>query len=470
MNREKELVKNTAIIAIGKVSTQFISFFLLPLYTACLTTVEYGEVDLNNTIRSLLIPIVTLMIEQAVYVYMMETRGNVERNSEIVTLGIMMTTLQCGIFTVVFWLLSPVISVPYKLYLYLNIVAAAYSGLLLQITRGLRDTSAYSIGGVITSFVTIVLNVVCIVYLDWGARGMLIATFIGNVACILFVFIYKKLWGYFNWARINWMLVKKFLKYSFPLIPNQLSIWLISASDRLIVSFVLGNHFTGILAVVHKFPQVFSTAFNIFHISWTETVILHIDDKDNSWFLSDMISKIVCFFASIAIGINCIVSISFSWLIDASYAEAYNQIPINILAILCNVMVGLLGAIYVAKKATVEVAKTTIISGLINIITHLMLIKFIGLYAASISTLLGYAIMMVYRYIDVQKYVRIRVYKLTILQIISLYGFSCICYYSKLMEIRLIGTVILAGVLLLLNKEMLGAIYSSIVKKDKIDK
>ena len=32
MSRGKELIKNTAIIAIGKFCTKFLSFFLLPFY------------------------------------------------------------------------------------------------------------------------------------------------------------------------------------------------------------------------------------------------------------------------------------------------------------------------------------------------------------------------------------------------------------------------------------------------------
>ena len=34
MNKKKQLAKNTIIIFFGKVCTQLISFFLLPLYTA----------------------------------------------------------------------------------------------------------------------------------------------------------------------------------------------------------------------------------------------------------------------------------------------------------------------------------------------------------------------------------------------------------------------------------------------------
>ena len=57
MNREKDLTKNTLIITVGRISTQFVSFLLLPLYTALLSTTEYGTVDLVTTLVQLLIPV-----------------------------------------------------------------------------------------------------------------------------------------------------------------------------------------------------------------------------------------------------------------------------------------------------------------------------------------------------------------------------------------------------------------------------
>ena len=62
MSREGKLIKNTAIIMVGKICTQMISFFLLPIYTAILSTEEYGIVDLLNTLISLLLPLITLQI------------------------------------------------------------------------------------------------------------------------------------------------------------------------------------------------------------------------------------------------------------------------------------------------------------------------------------------------------------------------------------------------------------------------
>ena len=41
MSKGKELLKNTAIVSIGKICTQLITFFLLPVYTAVLSNEEY---------------------------------------------------------------------------------------------------------------------------------------------------------------------------------------------------------------------------------------------------------------------------------------------------------------------------------------------------------------------------------------------------------------------------------------------
>ena len=64
MKQEKELIKNTFIIAIGKFSTQIVSFLLVSLYTAKLTTEQYGNYDLIITIITLIIVIMIIMMKK----------------------------------------------------------------------------------------------------------------------------------------------------------------------------------------------------------------------------------------------------------------------------------------------------------------------------------------------------------------------------------------------------------------------
>lgn len=74
MSRSKELVKNTAILTIGKMCTQFVSFLLLPLYTALLSTEEYGIVDLFTTYIALILPLVCWQLDQGIFRFMIDCR------------------------------------------------------------------------------------------------------------------------------------------------------------------------------------------------------------------------------------------------------------------------------------------------------------------------------------------------------------------------------------------------------------
>ena len=72
-------------------------------------------------------------------------------------------------------------------------------------------------------------------------------------------------------------------------------------------------------------------------------------------------------------------------------------------------MATFLGGIYVAYKKTKSVGITTMIAAIVNLLIDLTTIRFIGLYAASISTLISYTVLFVYRMVDVQKIVFVKI-------------------------------------------------------------
>ena len=121
-SREKQLIKNTGILALGKICTQFISFFLLPLYTAYLSTKEYGVVDLLNNFISLLIPIVFFQMEQALFRFLIDERGNEKNKSEIISTAFFTVLYQIIIFTVFYIIISIFIHNEYKYFLLTNML------------------------------------------------------------------------------------------------------------------------------------------------------------------------------------------------------------------------------------------------------------------------------------------------------------------------------------------------------------
>ena len=75
-NRYKKLGKNTALMVVGNFASKILTFILLPLYTYCLTTSEYGISDLITTTINLCLPFLTLTISESVL------RFTLDKNSD----------------------------------------------------------------------------------------------------------------------------------------------------------------------------------------------------------------------------------------------------------------------------------------------------------------------------------------------------------------------------------------------------
>ena len=163
MKREKALFKNTIIIVIGKICTQLITFFLLPLYTSVLSTGEYGTVDLLNTLVSLLLPIVTFQVEQAVSRKFIDNRDKERHKKNIISTGIFSVIIQCFIYLCVFMAISPFVENEYKYFLATNVIAYIFASLMQQIARGLGDNTKYAIGSVISALTTIIFNILFLI-------------------------------------------------------------------------------------------------------------------------------------------------------------------------------------------------------------------------------------------------------------------------------------------------------------------
>lgn len=462
MNREKRFLKNTVIITIGKISTQLITFLLLPLYTSILSTEEYGIVDLLNTLVSLLLPIVTFQIEQAVFRKLIDSRNNDVEIKKAISTTVFTITIQSAIYLIIFCIIAKFIHNDYKYFLATNVIACIYSNVLLQIIRGIGDNRKYAIGSFITAFATLSLNVIFIARFNWGAYGMLSATLIGNSICCIYLFFTGRIYKYISIKTYSETLLKKLWKYSFPLIPNAISWWIFNSSDRIIVSSILGISKNGILSAAYKFSNAFVSLYSIFNLTWTESAALHIDDKDSNFFFSKIINILLKLFTAICFGVIAVMPFMFPILINTKFDEAYNQIPILMLSSIFNVIVGLLSVIYIAKKDTKAVARTSIFAAAINLIVNLLLIKFIGLYAASISTFVSYFAMAIYRLYDVKKYINIKIDKnfAKVSTIIAI--MLCISYYINNLYINFLSIVVVIIYSFIINKKSIKMILSLI--------
>ncbi len=464
-SKGKALVKNTIILLIGKIFTQFLSFFMLPLYTNTLPVADYGFVDLLLTYISLFAPVVTIQQEMATFRFLIDARKDEDKIAKVIKTSFKNSLIRLAFFIVPCLIASIFVRSHYIYLILLAGFAVSISNLLLQMARGLGKNTNYAIGSVISGIVTVASNLLLICVFHFGAESILISMALANVACILFLLFSLHIPYYLKLAKSDKKLKKEMLKYSWPLVPNGISWWLINASDRTIVSMIIGTAANGIYAIAVKFPSIISSFLGIFVMSWTESASVHINDEDRDEFFSSVARNTVRIFSSLSMLVIAFMPFVFDIIIGHEYRSSYEYIPIAIVGVLMNCMVSVYSAIYVAKKMTKQVATTSIISAVINIVVDLVLIHFIGLYAAVISTAVAFFSMAVYRHFDLKKYVKIKynVWEL-LLAALGIIGISVI-YYMNNTAWFVAGAVAAVIYTLIMNRKLIMKIISKVFKK-----
>ena len=447
-----EYYKNTLILLLGKFCTQFISFLLLPVFTRYLISSDYGYVDLLQTYMSLFVPVLILRIDSAVFRYLIDERNKKNDASETITNSLIISFISTILVIGIYIILFKFVNIKYLELLCINIIVIIFSSVMLQIARGFGNNIDYSISSIIAGITNLMINLILIIKFNADASSIFVSSIISNLACIIYLAYKLKIFRYFSTKTINKQKLKRMLKYSLPMIPNALSWWIINISDRSIISLILGISFNGIYTVSCKISNILNNIFSIFNMSWTETASLHINDKDKENFFSEMINKIFILFSCIGLLIIAILPLLYNILIGREYLNSYEYIPILVFAGNWNVLSWLLGGIYIAKKETKMVAKTTIYSAIINIIVHFLLIKHIRLYAACLSTLVSYLLLAVYRLYDVKKYVDIKLQFKKVLIVMFSYILMFIIYYSRKNVYITIGLIYSVTLSVVMNK------------------
>ena len=235
--------------------------------------------------------------------------------------------------------------------------------------------------------------------------------FLANTAGIAYIAYKERVFAYIRLSGFSVPVLKNMLAYSLPLIPNYLCWWILGASDKSIVNAFLGLTANGLLAVAQKFSTAYTTVYSVFNLTWTEHASIHMNDQDKEEYYSSVLEKAFRLLSCACIGMIAMIGPCFSFLVDEKFADAYNQVPIYMSSAFLYAVIGIFSVVYIAYKRTDKIANTSVGAAIINLCVHFGLIRFVGLYAASISSVAAYAVLLGIRYFDIQKFVKIQTNK-----------------------------------------------------------
>ena len=440
MKRTKQLFKSTIVLTGTKFITQAINFFLLPLYTNLLTTSEYGTIDVLFTIILVGVPIFTLQIEMGVFRYYI-----IENDNNVVTTGFIVILVNMILLSIpVFLLGTRWFETLYALFICVMIAAEGVNALMLQLCRAKGDNLGYGLCSTIISIIKSGLCVISVGLMGLRIRGYLLGALIAQIIGIIILFFRSKVWLDFNWKNFDKQYASRIIKYSVPLVFNQMASWIVNFSDRIIIAAYLGLGDNGIYSAASKLSNMILGVMAMFNLAWTENVTRNLNNKGNQDYIAEALMnfiRVILLCVAVLIGI---LPCFFNILIGVDFYESYNHVPILLLAMAFSGIAAFLGSVYTAYGKTTQIAVTTIFAAVINLIIDLLFITKIGLYAASLSTLISFFALALIRYCFMRKFIQIRIANSGIMPIVVITLFIGIFYYLKFT----VGSVIFALILI----------------------
>lgn len=452
MNQKKQLLKNTIIIAIGKLSTQIISFLLLPLYTSKLTPEEYGSYDFLVTLSVFLLPIITLLMEESMFRFLIDAEEPKERK-KVITATVFYMIFGTIIFTIISGIVMAIIQYEYGLLFILFVISNIILSLSNCLARGDGKIKLYSLSNFILGASTIVLNIIFIVPLEMGVNGLLLANTIANGATALIMLKKLRLKKYISKKSLSRKKLNQMIRYSVPLVPNNISWIIISLSDRLMLTAMSGSAANGIYSIANKFPNVIYTCYGFFSTAWKESAARILKEDNKRSYYNSIYKDVKVFLKAIVLGLIAVMPFAFSVLVDPSYSDAYFYIPILTLSIYYTNMSNFYGGIFTAYKDTKIMGSTTVWAAIINVALNLIFIPKFGIYAASGSTLISNWLVYVYRRIRLREYIKLNE-KINPVFWLLLIG-TIVSYYINNMVLNIIVFVIVLIYCMYTNKNFL---------------
>lgn len=463
-SREKYLFKNTMVFAIGSIGTKMIAFFLVPLYTNTLNTSEYGIADLIYTIGTVLVPLLTLNISEAIMRFALDKDANYDR---IMNIGVIFLTIATVAGSVIFPVAEWFGAVKgYGGYIYFYTVSLAYSQVMLYYLRGKEELLKYSIGNIVHAVMIAILNIAFLKLFKWGLHGYFLAYIIANLITALYAFAVGHVGSTFKGFSLDKILCRNMLKYSVVLIPNSLMWWIMNSSDRVMLTSMMGTTANGIFAVSYKIPTLLTTLTTIFNQAWCYSAIREDESTDRDLYYNQVFENLVAFILSGAAFILAIIKPFMKIYIAADYYVAWEYTPYLIIGFVFLTIATFLSSTYTVNKDSKGFLYSGTCGALLNIVLNWILIKRIGIAGAAIATAVGYIVVFVYRVVDTKKYVKINLCKLQyIMALIILFAMAATVYID-----HMIGQCMLIAeflIMALLFRKALTNIIAALFKRFK---
>lgn len=396
-NRYRYLIKNTGVLTISNFSSKILTFLMVPLYTNVLTTAEYGTYDLSISTVSLLTPILSVNVVDGVMRYSMDARYD---RAEVFTTGFRYTVLATFMFSILLFANSAIHLVAFfcgnELLIILYFVSSLLYSLITQFAKGCEAVKQMAIAGIISTVILVSTNILLLLIVKLGVTGFYIASTASQLVPSIYLGCKLNIWKYIRF-HISKNVQEEITKYSAPLILTAISWWINNASDKYVVSFVMGIAANGILSVSYKIPTILNTMQQLFLQAWQISAVKEYAEDSKKFYIKTF-QIIDALMSLLAVGLILSTKVLARFLYAKDFFVAWKYVPFLLVSSVINTASGYLGAILSAKKDSKTMGRSAATSAIANTILNVIFVYCIGIQGATIATALSSFLIFIIRF------------------------------------------------------------------------
>jgi len=218
--------------------------------------------------------------------------------------------------------------------------------------RGFDHSVLFAISGVISSVVTIILNIVLIIYFSLGVESLFLALGVGQLIQVIMIELKVHALRCLSPSHFSIHALKEMIKFSAPLSLGAIFYWFSFGYSAVAISSSLGLAENGMFTVASRFAGVLLLVNHVFTLAAQE-ILFKAEDGRQTLYNTSM-NYYFKFLSICALGIIALTKVIYPIMVNEVFSESLRFVPPYIIASLVFHFAIYLGNYLLKEKKTVQ--------------------------------------------------------------------------------------------------------------------
>jgi O-antigen/teichoic acid export membrane protein len=458
----REWIFHFFVYGLAVVGLNALSFIVIPIYTRRISLAEYGVLELLNRGQDILAIVVMSGMSLAALAFYQFEASNPERQRKVFSTALLGILVNGALLILLALPFSPQISAAlfgteqyaWAINMVLPLIPLEMLFSLGLVSLQSRYKSVSYITLSIGRFaIGLLLNLIMVLWLRWGLKGILIATVIHTTVPAMATFFLIMRRAAWQW---EWRLWKELIRYGLPFVPGGLFLFILNSGDRYLLNLFSGKDAVGLYALSYKLGSI--TTFLLmspFLKVWGPVMIQVANGPDGPAKIARLMTHVATAYIYVGLMLSLFTPALLRKLVSSEYQGAAAAVPIVTLAYLFWAMSIIADTVFYATKKTDVKPLILGLSALLCVSCYLILIPRYGIPGAAWSTVIAFAFFALFSMRVGTRYIQVPYEYLPMLSIL-LFGVGLFCV-GKFMVAQGVNDILFGAAALLLFPAVLWA-------------